>query len=399
MTKSSKTIWIINQYAGTPNHGMTFRSYFLAKEFIKYHKVTIFSASFSHVMSNPPSISKVYTAQNISGVNYQWIKVPTYHKSKSFGRILSMFFFLYRLFFFKTKKIDNPDVIIVSSASPLPIWKAYLWSKRFNSKLIFEVRDIWPLSLMELGQIKKINPLIILLQITENFAYKVSDYVVSVLPKAFEHMKHHGLEKQRFKYIPNGINLQPLPKKNLTIKNGAFKIGYAGTLGIANALNYLISAAEILKNENIEIHLLGNGPEKDNLMHIVKQKKIKNVYFHKAVPKNEVELFLAKMDVLYIGWHFSKIYKFGISANKLFDYLLSSKPIIHSVDAGNDPVFEANAGISIEPENPKEIAKAILKMYKMSSFQRKKLGDNGRAFVEKYHSYKKLAQEYEYLFS
>ena len=126
MTKSSKTIWIINQYAGTPNHGMTFRSYFLAKEFIKYHKVTIFSASFSHVMSNPPSISKVYTAQNISGVNYQWIKVPTYHKSKSFGRVSKYVFFLYRLFFFKTKKIDNPDVIIVSSASPLPIWKAYL---------------------------------------------------------------------------------------------------------------------------------------------------------------------------------------------------------------------------------------------------------------------------------
>ena len=69
MTKSSKTIWIINQYAGTPNHGMTFRSYFLAKEFIKYHKVTIFSASFSHVMSNPPSISSIYSTK------YKWCKL------------------------------------------------------------------------------------------------------------------------------------------------------------------------------------------------------------------------------------------------------------------------------------------------------------------------------------
>ena len=139
-----------------------------------------------------------------------------------------MFFFFIDFSFFKTKKIDNPDVIIVSSASPLPIWKAYLWSKRFNSKLIFEVRDIWPLSLMELGQIKKYNPLIILLQITENFAYKVSDYVVSVLPKAFEHMKHHGLEKQRFKYIPNGINLQPLPKKILQLKMARLKLAMQG---------------------------------------------------------------------------------------------------------------------------------------------------------------------------
>ena len=140
MIKGSKVIWIINQYSGSPKHGMTFRSYFLAKEFIKRHKVTIFSASFSHVMSNPPSVSKTYTEENINGVEYLWLKVPVYKQSKSLSRLISMFIFLYRLFCLNVKKLDNPDVIIVSSASPLPIWKAYFWSRYYKAKLIFEVR-------------------------------------------------------------------------------------------------------------------------------------------------------------------------------------------------------------------------------------------------------------------
>ena len=397
MEGNNKNIWIINQYAGSSNHGMTFRSYFLAKEFIKSHRVTIFSASFSHVMSNPPSVSKKYTEDNINGIKYFWLKVPVYKQSKSFGRLISMFIFLYRLFFLNVKKHYTPDVIIVSSASPLPIWKAYFWAKRFNAKLIFEVRDIWPMSIMELGGFKKINPLVVLLQITENFAYRVSDYVVSVLPKAFEHMKHHGLDLPRFKYIPNGIEIKNLIKSDINNKD-AFKIGYAGTLGIANALKYLIYAANLIKESNIEIHILGNGPEKKALMRIVNDNNISNVYFHDAVPKNEVGIFLSKMDVLYIGWHFSKIYRFGISANKLFDYLASAKPIIHSVDAGNDPVLEAKAGISIKPESPKEIANAILELYKMPVSKRNELGNNGREYVEKYHSYEQLAKQYEYLF-
>ena len=398
MEIKNKNIWIINQYAGSSNHGMTFRSYFLAKEFIKRHRVTIFSASFSHVMSNPPSVSKTYTEENINGVEYLWLKVPVYKQSKSLSRLISMFIFLYRLFFLNVKKRDAPDLIIVSSTSPLPIWKAYFWAKRFNAKLIFEVRDIWPLSIMELGGFKKTNPFVVLLQITENFDYKVSDYVVSVLPKAFEHMKHHGLDLPRFKYIPNGIEIKTMIKTD-EVNKDVFKIGYAGTLGIANALKYLIHAAHLIKESNIEIHLLGNGPEKDTLMEMVKDKNISNVYFHDAVPKNKVGIFLSKMDALFIGWHFSKIYRFGISANKLFDYLASAKPIIHSVDAGNDPVLEAKAGISVKPENPKEIADAILKLYKMPESKRNELGQNGRVYVEKYHSYEQLAKQYEYLFN
>lgn len=393
----SKNIWIINQYAGSSKHGMTFRNFFLAKEFNNKHKVRIFSASFSHVMTKPPKIKQAVTHESIEGVDFTWLKVPIYYKSKSIKRVLSMFHFLFRLMTLNTTEFEKPDIIIVSSPSPLPIFSGYIWSKKFNAKLIFEVRDIWPLSITEIGKISKLNPLIILFQLTENFAYRVSNYVVSVLPKAYDHMKIHGLTKEKFVYIPNGIeiNNQLIPKEGTS---KTFCIGYAGTFGLANALDFLIEAAELTKNIDVEYHLLGSGPEKKNLEEQVKNFGLSNVFFHNAVPKNRVKKFLDNMDALYIGWSKKELYKFGISPNKIFDYMLSVKPIIHSVSAGNDPVYDAQSGVSVMPENPELIARAVIKLYNMSKEERKTMGLNGRKYVEKYHSYQQLAKQYEQLF-
>ncbi len=395
---NSKVVWIINQYGGSRLHGMTFRSYYLAKEFVKKHKVYLFSASYSHVMSSPPLINGNLTQEDIDGITYAWLKVARYKGSKSIGRIWSMFVFLFRLFTLKVSNFQKPDVIIVSSISPFPVIKAFFWSRRYKAKLIFEVRDIWPLSIMELGGLSKYHPFVMLLQCVENFAYRVSDYVVSVLPKALNHMQHHGLSEDRFVYIPNGIEISDVVTIN-SDKRTQFVVGYAGTIGVANAMDYLIESADILKDYPIEFRLLGNGPAKKELIELVLQKSLQNVRFYEAVPKSEVPLFLSNVDVLYIGWQNSKLYRFGISANKIFDYLLAKKPIVHSVNAGNDPIQEAEAGISVEPANPQKIADAILQLYHMSAVERNKMGENGRKYVEKHHSYEKLAASYERLFN
>ena len=395
MDGTKKVIWIINQYAGSPYHGMTFRTYYLAKNFIKKHEVNVFSASFSHVMSSPPDVNK-NTTESIDGIIYHWIKVFKYTQSKSVSRVISMFLFLFKLFFLPTSKINKPDVIIVSSISPLPIWRAYLWSRKYKAKLIFEVRDIWPLSLIELGGFKRSHPFVWLLQKTENFAYKNADYVVSVLPYAFDHMKNHFLDIDRFRYIPNGIEIKN--KVGNSIINKTFKVGYSGTIGIANALYYFIEVSKILKDENIEFHILGSGPEKNRLMELVSSIALNNVIFHDPVSKDQVPVFLQKMDALYIGWHNSNLYRFGISPNKIFDYLLAAKPIINSSGAKNKIIKDAKAGFSVEPENPQAIAEAIMKLSNLTLEERKELGRNGREYVEKHHSYEKLAQQYESLF-
>ncbi len=404
MSSSKKVIWIINQYAGSPFHGMTFRTYYLAKEFIKKHEVNVFSASFTHVMSNPPNVLK-NTSEEIDGINYHWIKVFKYAQSKSITRVLSMLYFMLKLFFVNTKNINKPDVIVVSSISPLPIWKAFLWSKKYKAKLIFEVRDIWPLSLVELGGISSYNPFVAFLQLTENFAYKVSDYVVSLLPDALSHMHKHGLSENRFKHIPNGIDLkmQQLEVPNdvvAKLPKDKFIVAYTGAVGIANSLISFAEAAKVLiENKEVLFVIVGDGSEKEKLKDYKSKHLLDNLLFLDPIPKFSVIPFLKNyVDVCYIGLQRQPIFRFGISPNKMFDYLFSQTPIIQAIDASNNIVENAQAGFSVQPENPEAISDAILTIFNMSEQERILLGENGKKYVEENHSYQKLAQQYDTLF-
>jgi glycosyltransferase involved in cell wall biosynthesis len=408
MKQKNLNIWIINQYAGSPLHGMNFRSYYLGKELLKDdYEVTIFSGSFSHLFSSPPQVSSMFTKELIDGMNYIWIKLPHYGTSKSFKRLFSMLVFSFKLLFFNPFSLKKPDVIIISSLSLFPILNAYLWSKILKTKLIFEVRDIWPLTLVELGNVSPYNPLVLFLSLLEKFGYKKADYVVSLLPKAKEHMITRGLSAHKFRYIPNGINLeelqnpQPLQKEVIRqIPRDKFIVGYAGTLGIANALEYFLDAAHLLqKHSNIHFVLVGNGSEKEHLITYAKKYNLKNITFIEAIAKKQIQTMLQYFTICYIGWHHYPLYRFGISANKLYDYMYAQKPIIHSVDAGNNPVEEAECGITVAPEAPQEIADAVMKLYHLTQKERDVLGSKAKAYVLQYHSYAALADKYKKLFN
>ena len=386
---------------------MNFRSYYLAKELqAQGHTLTVFAGSFSHLFTHPPQVTQLFTPQEVEGVNYIWVKLPPYRTSKSFKRLWSMMLFSLKLLFFNPFRLKKPDVIIISSLSLFPILNAYVWSKIFNAKLIFEVRDIWPLSLIELGNISASNPLVVLLGWLERFGYKKADYVVSLLPKAKEHMVSKGLKPEKFITIANGINLdelqhpQPLSDAVITqLPHNKFIVGYAGTLGIANALEYFVEAAELLKDEpDIHFVLVGNGSEKTALINVAQTKQLYNITFIEAIAKTQIQSMLQCFDVCYIGWHHYPLYRFGISANKLFDYMYAKKPIVHSVDAGNDPVVEAACGISVPPEDARAVADAIVALHSMSAQERDALGERAREYVIAHHSYEVLAQRYATLF-
>ena len=398
-----KTIWIINQYAGSPYYGMNYRSYYLAKEFIKKgDDITVFAGSYSHLFTNYPKTDGLFTEENIDNIDYIWVKIPKYKSSKSIGRVLSMIIFMINLFFFNVFKMKKPDVIIISSLSLLPVLNAYIWSKIFKVEFIFEVRDIWPLTLIEVGNISKYHPLVIFLGWFEKLGYKKAKYVVSLLPNAKEYMVTRGMNDNKFRYIPNGINLEEVQNyqevsdkiKNLLPKN-KFIVGYVGTLGITNALEYLLEAAKKLKNNNnIYFILVGKGSKKSELQEYCKINKLSNVIFIDPIPKVQVQGMLKLFNACYIGWHKKSVYKYGISANKIFDYMYSARPIIHSISISNDMVKKAECGTSVEAENSEQIKDAILKFSLMSKNELKRIGENGKEYVISHHSYNKLAESY-----
>lgn len=403
-----KKIWIINEYAGSIYHGMEYRHYYLGRELVKRgYKVYIISASHSHVFIKQPNVKESFELENIDGINYLWVKVPKYNHSHDKKRVLKWFTFTLKTYFsLPINLLKKPDIIIVSPMATFPIISGYKWAKKFNAKLIYEVKDIWPLTLIELGGYSKNHPFIKLMEWFEKFAYKKADRVVSVLPYAYKHMEKQGMNVRKFVYIPNGICLEDYkeienaPKEVLEkFPKNKFIVIYAGTFGKANALEHLIKAGELLKSyEDIHFVLVGKGIEETRLKNLAKELNLKNISFLPPVSKGQVQDLLKRSDICYIGWRMKNIYKYGISANKIFDYMYSEKPILHSFSGKGDLVKNANCGISVESENPKAIAEGILKLYKMNKKKREILGKNGKNYLLKYHTYKAIADKFEEIF-
>ena len=401
--ENKKNIWIISQYTGSPYHGMNYRGYYLAKEFVKQgHSVTIFTGSYSHLFINPPQIKESFTEENIDGIEYIWVKTPTYKSSKSIKRVWSMLVFMFRLLFFKTSTKERPDEIIVSSLSLFPVLNAYIWSKIFKIDFIFEVRDIWPLTLIEIGGFSKYHPLTITLGWFEKFGYRKAKFVVSLLPHAHLHMSKRGMSKEKFVYIPNGISLEEVENYeeiSQEVKNqfpkDKFIVGYLGTIGIANAMEtFLYSAKALEKYENIHFVLVGRGGEKEALQTYTRENNLKNVTFIDAIAKIQVQSLLQYFDVAYITGKRKEIYKYGISANKIFDYMYASKPIIYAIDSGENIIDLSSCGVSIKSEDVEELNRVILDFSLNNLEKLDKMGQLGKNYVLMHHTYRVLAQKY-----
>jgi glycosyltransferase involved in cell wall biosynthesis len=177
------------------------------------------------------------------------------------------------------------------------------------------------------------------------------------------------------------------------VPEGKFTIGYTGTLGIANSLNTLVYAAEQLKGHpDICFVLVGDGKEKPGLRQLVAEKGLTNVYFVDPIPKVEIQAMLALFDVCYIGLSKDPLFRFGVSPNKLFDYLYSGKPIIYGIESGSyKPVKDIGAGIQIAAEDAEQLADAVLKLYSMAPEERETMGAKGRKAALEQYEYGQLA--------
>ena len=397
-----KCLWIINQYASTPATGMGGRHFYLAREMARQgYTVYVIAASFTHLLRAPPVLNAPYATEVVEGINYIWIRMPQYSESHSKARIINWFLFSWRLRNLERVITDRPDAVLCSSPSLVSFLGARRLSRRLGARLIFEVRDIWPLTLMELGGYKKSHPFIRLLQWIEDIAYRQSDSVISSLPNAVEHMVSRGMDLTKFSSVPNGFLEEEVSRPTAVspavlaqIPDGKFVVGYTGTFGLANALSSLIEAANYLREyRDIVIVLIGSGKEKRQLQEVVKRRNLGNVIFIASIPKSEIQSVLAKFDACYIGWKRDSLYKFGISPNKLPEYLYSGKPIIHSYSGFGDVVAECRAGITVPAEDPAAIAAAIIELSATSKIQLNAMGRRGRCYALNHYEYGLLAKK------
>lgn len=394
-------------FAGSPHHGMVLGHYFLAREWIRMgHQVTIISASFAHTRFTQPRVfGNQIIEENIDGIQYIWVPCPAYDASARLGRIRNILSFVFKAWTYRFP-IEKVDIVIASSHYPFAIFPARKIAKAHQATLVFEVRDLWPLTLIELGNVKKSHPFIRIMQWAEDYAYRQADSVVSVLPYAKKYMMQHGMREDKFLYVPNGVfteciqGNEVLPASYLKKieerrSSGAFLIGYAGRMGEANCLEELIDAVNLISQQNINVFFLGDGYCKNKLQQKCNEMGIADlVFFLPPVAKKQVAAFLERMDVLYIGLQKKPIFRYGVSPTKLNDYLLAAKPIVYAIDADNEAIEESEAGLFCRSGKSQEIKETINTLYDMTPEQRMEMGAKGRIWVRHERDYRILAKRF-----
>lgn len=401
-------ILLINHYAGSPEMGMEFRPYYFAREWVKMgHKVDIIAADYSHLRRKNPDVKEDFQSEVIDGINYHWI-ITNKYEGNGIQRAKTMAKFVYKLWSKAGWIVDEyePDVVICSSTYPLDTYagqRIRRLSKK-KVKLIHEVHDMWPATLVELGSMSKSNPFVVAMQIAENSAYKNSDCVFALLEYTKEYMVQHGLKEDKWHWIPLGIDPNEwnsehnLTESHKTVlsklkSDGKYIVGYFGGHAMSNALDMLIDCAQRENDQKVHFVLVGDGVEKKKLQDRVKNEKINNVTFLPPIGKNEIPSLLKYFDCIYIGAHKSPLYRFGLCMNKMVDAMMSGKPIICAITAPETWVEQSKCGINVGSDNIEGVIDAIGKMKNITEENKKIIGENGQRFVKEHLDIVKLAKE------
>ncbi|MDH5340222.1 MAG: glycosyltransferase family 4 protein [Rubrivivax sp.] len=395
---------LVNHYAGHPGLGMEYRPYYLAREWVRAgHAVQIVAADHSHVRTRQPAAGD----EVIDGIAYRWYATPPY-QGNGVGRAWNIARFLGAVWRDTPRLLRDfrPQAVIASSTYPLDIWPARRLARAAGAKLVHEVHDLWPLSPVELSGMSRGHPFIRLCQAAEDTACRDADVVVSMLPCVHGHLAAHGLDLRKLHVVPNGIDpgewsADPLPLRDdlrqclsRVQAAGDAVVGYAGSMGLPNALDTLLDAAALLRDAPLQFVLVGDGHERERLTRRIAEEQLGRVHWLPPVPKAMIPSLLGAFDVAYIGWQRVPIYRFGIAPNKLMDYMMAGRAVLHGVDAGNDPVAEAGCGLTVAPESAPAVADGLRRLVALGPEVRREMGARGRAFVQARHSYPVLAQKF-----
>lgn len=394
-------VWIVNQYAVSPADPGGLRPFALAKELVqKGHEVTLVAGSFNHWTRAETRLKEGEDEKEefVNGVRFVWIRTPAYPGS-TLKRFFSMLTF--------SRNVQNsgllaksadPDVIVGSNPHLFAAHGAMKLAREFGSAFVFEVRDIWPQSLVDLGRMSENHPVILMMKAMERALVRSAEAIVTLPPISSDYYTARGSKPDSVFWVPNGVYLPDLPPVTELPHNEVFTVIFAGIHGVANGLDTVLDAAALLNDadvQNVKFRLLGDGGEKPRLMERAKQMGLTNVEFSDSVPKSQVPQEIAKADAGLLILKKSPVFRWGVSPNKLFDYMGAARPVLYAVEASNNPVADANAGVTVRADDAKDLADAVVKLMQTTWEERREMGLRGRRYVEDNHDLSKLGNVLE----
>jgi glycosyltransferase involved in cell wall biosynthesis len=390
------TIWILNHYAQEPGGPGGTRHYSLAKHLKEHEWDAWIIAASVELNTNRQRLfpTEKQRLQYFDGVPFLWLKTPPY-RGNGLDRVRNMFAYTVRcLLPGTTELLPRPAIVIGSSVHPLAAIAGCFLARRFDCAFVFEVRDLWPQTLIDLGRITAHGIFARLLRAVETWLYRRADLIIVLLPYADKYIQPLGISSDKILYLPNGCDLTDFPVYPAQ-PSPVFNLMYFGAHGTANGLDNVIDAMQIIARKapgkQIRLRLIGDGPLKRNLLERVMSSGTSNIVFEDPVGKSEIPQLAASADAFVFNLVDAPVFRFGISSNKLFDFMAASRPIIFCCAAGNNPIRDSQSGITVRPGDPDALADAILCLAEMSPEARARMGHNARVYVETNHAYESLA--------
>lgn len=403
---------VLNHGGGSPYHGPNMRWYYLARALSELGcSVTIVSSAYFHKYYELPKIDGGVTYESIDSVQYIWLKTRPY--KRRIHQVFNQLQFSYMAYRACASGLiqGNVDVVVASSPHPFVIYASNRLARQKKAQLVYEVRDLWPLVIRDLSKAPAWHPYLLLLKFTEWFAVKKANVVASVKPGDKDYFRNtYSFDDQRFFYAPNGFYVDQVSGSTLSSEKmrgdgeppapkSLFVVGYVGALSNYYGIDELVQAARLLQDDpQIIFRIVGGGEDLEKLRAMAGRYSLTNVEFVGPVPKSYIAQELDGFDACYVGLKDVEANRYGISCNKLFEYMHAGKPVIASYKTDYDPVAFAECGITVPPGKPSMIADAVMRLKEDPSLCRR-LGSSGASYFLANHEFSVVAKKYYELFS
>lgn len=394
-------VWIFCQYASVPSIGQYTGHFDLAKGLVaKGHDVTIFASSFSHYSFRETLLEPGETSREVDyeGVRFVWLRTPAYH-ANDWRRHRSMVVYALRAAWTALRRGPKPDVCIGVCVHPLAGLAAWLVAVLKRARFVYEIRDLWPLVLIESGHLRAGSLVARALYSLERFLVGRADRIIGTWRHFDRYIEEIGGDPGKVEWIPQIADLDRRPE-NLPAapEGGPFTVMYTG--GIVNymGIDVMLRAAKILQDRGIDdvrFDFVGGGQEKPNLVRMAADLELSSVRFLDPVPKDELYATMASAHAFIVSLRAYPHHRYGVCLNKMCDYLAMERPIIYATRSSYNPVAEASAGIAIEPESPESMADAILDLKSRPREEQVAMGRRAYEHLTEYHERSRMTDRLE----
>jgi glycosyltransferase involved in cell wall biosynthesis len=408
-----RNVWIVNHYADAPDRPASPRHFALARQLVAQGRtVTIFAAGFNHLKGREERVPprRLYRVADFEGVRFVWVWTFPY-EGNTWRRQVNMLSFMLMFLVVQTR-FCKPDSVMGSTVHPFAAFGAWLAAHLRGARYVFEIRDLWPQTLVDLGAMRLGSPGERLLRMIEAFLVRHASAVVTLLPGIRDYLVGRGLPIDHVVYVPNGVDLAafdstpaPEPEQAGRVSQsldaiarmraeGRLVIGYLGAIGRVNQVEVIVRAALIAEGRapgQIGLIIIGDGPQRADLERLVEPGA--PIAFGPTVQRRFVPQLLRGVDAAVVHATATPVYRYGISFNKLFEYMAAAVPVIFACSSAYDPIATTGAGLSVPPDDPDVLAEAFLELAGRTPGERADMGAIGRAYVVREHNVEQLGRE------